>query len=149
MPYVDLYSSDDYAALWYTTNTPYNNVGGFDPSKPSIMILHPMFLCSKWLDNQFGDFRLDYGYNLIAFDMRVAGKSVCRPSGKHDSWVDAADLAFAARVSHLPPRRSRDPHDVTFAVASPSPGPRSRPREHLDALCNAIRPIVRLPLGNR
>ncbi|KAF4574927.1 hypothetical protein EYR36_006279 [Pleurotus pulmonarius] len=103
MPYVDLYSSDDYAALWYTTNTPYNNVGGFDPSKPSIMILHPMFLCSKWLDNQFGDFRLDYGYNLIAFDMRVAGKSVCRPSGKHDSWVDAADLAFAARSLHLPP----------------------------------------------
>lgn len=99
MPYVDLLSADDYASIWYTTNSPFGNVGSFDPEKPTIVMLHPMFLDSTWLDSQFGDPRLDSGFNLIAFDMRVCGRSSCRPSGLHDSWVEAADLAFACQVS--------------------------------------------------
>jgi len=98
MPYIDLQSADDYASIWYTTNSPFGNVGGFDPEKPTIIILHPTFLDSTWLHNQFGDPRLDSAFNLIAFDMRVCGRSTCRPSGRHDSWVEAADLAFAVQV---------------------------------------------------
>ncbi|TRM68532.1 alpha/beta-hydrolase [Schizophyllum amplum] len=103
MPFVDLHSADDYARIHYTTNTLFNNVGGFDPEKPTVVILHPNFLDSTWLHNQFSDQRLDNGYNLIAFDMRVCGRSLARPSGRHDSWTDAADLAFCHSILGLAP----------------------------------------------
>ncbi|KAF9468857.1 alpha/beta-hydrolase [Collybia nuda] len=103
MPYVDFHSADDYASLYYTTNTPWSNVGGFDTEKSTVIILHPTFLDSTWLDNQFGDPRLNSTFNLIAFDMRVCGKSTARPSGRHDSWVEAADLAYCHQALHLPP----------------------------------------------
>lgn len=101
MPFVDLCSADDFASIHYITNSLFGNVGGFDPEKPTVCVLHPTFLDSTWLYAQFNDPRLDSEFNLIAFDMRVAGKSECRHSGKHDSWVDAADLAFCHQV-HLP-----------------------------------------------
>ncbi|KAJ7162622.1 Alpha/Beta hydrolase protein [Mycena crocata] len=103
MPFVDLHSTEDFASIHYITNSIFGNVGGFDPEKPTVCILHPTFLDSSWLYAQFTDPRLDSDYNLIAFDMRVAGKSECRHSGKHDSWVDAADLAFCHRALALPP----------------------------------------------
>ncbi|KAF8076008.1 Alpha/Beta hydrolase protein [Lyophyllum atratum] len=102
MPYVNLHCADDYASIFYTTNTRGGNVGGFHPGRPSIIILHPLFLDSSWLQLQFGDPRLVANYNLIAFDMRVCGKSSARPSGRHDSWVEAADLAFCHQALHLP-----------------------------------------------
>ncbi|KAF8974713.1 alpha/beta-hydrolase [Flammula alnicola] len=103
MPYVDLHSKADYASIYYTTNALFSNVGGFDPEKPTIVILHPVFLDSTWLDLQMGDSRFNSQFNIIAFDMRCAGKSSCRPSARHDSWVDAADLAFCFQKLHLPP----------------------------------------------
>lgn len=106
MPYVDLYSNDDYARIHYKTNTLFNNVGGFDPEKPTVVILHPNFLDSTWVHNQFSDLRLDDGFNLIAFDMRVNGRSRARPSGRHDSWTDAADLAFCHSVRASPRPRT-------------------------------------------
>jgi pimeloyl-ACP methyl ester carboxylesterase len=98
MPYVDLHSKADYASIYYTTNAPHCYVSGFDAAKPTIVILHPVFLDSTWLHLQLGDSRLNKNYNLIAFDMRSCGKSYCRPSGRHDSWVEAADLAFCFQV---------------------------------------------------
>ncbi|KAJ7087241.1 Alpha/Beta hydrolase protein [Mycena belliarum] len=103
MPFVDLHSSDDFASIYYTTNAQFGNVGAFDPARPTVCILHPTFLDSSWVYAQFCDPRLDAGFNLIAFDMRVAGKSECRPSGRHDSWVDAADLAFCHQALALAP----------------------------------------------
>ncbi|KAJ6567283.1 Alpha/Beta hydrolase protein [Mycena vulgaris] len=103
MPFVDFHSADDFASIHYITNSFFGNVGSFDPEKPTICILHPTFLDSSWVYAQFNDPRLDADYNLIAFDMRVAGKSECRHSGKHDSWVDAADLAFCHQALALPP----------------------------------------------
>lgn len=100
MPYVDLASTDDYACIYYKTNTAFGNVGGFDPAKATIAMIHPQFLDVTWLDNHFGDPRLYKNYNLIAFDLRIAGRSSCRPSGRHDSWVDAADLAYCFQVCH-------------------------------------------------
>lgn len=98
MPWVDLHSATDYASIFYTTNTFCYNVSAFDPEKPTIVLLHPVFLDSTWLDLQMGDPRLNKEYNMIAFDMRSCGQSTCRPSGQHDSWVDAADLAFCFQV---------------------------------------------------
>ncbi|OCH95871.1 alpha/beta-hydrolase, partial [Obba rivulosa] len=103
MPYVDLYTSDDYASIWYTTNTPNGNVGSFDPSKPTIVMLHPLCLDSTWLHPQLDDPRLDSGFNIIAFDTRSTGRSYFRPSGKYDLWVNMADLAQAFHLLHLPP----------------------------------------------
>lgn len=98
MPYVDLHSEDDYASIYYHTNAPRNNVSGFDPEKSTVIILHPYFLDSTWLDNQFGDPRLNDSFNLVAFDMRFSGRSTCRMSGRQDAWVNAADLAFCHQV---------------------------------------------------
>ncbi|KAF7978309.1 hypothetical protein HWV62_913 [Athelia sp. TMB] len=99
MPYINV---DHHTSLWYTTNSFLTaNVGGFDPAKSTILMLHPMFLDSSWLASQFDDPRLDDHYNLIAFDLRVCGQSKCKPSDVHDSWVDAADLAFAHQVREV------------------------------------------------
>ena len=98
MPFVDISTKTDYASIHYMTNTPLSTVSGFDPDKPSIILLHPFLLDSSWLNSQFEDGRLYQHYNLIAFDRRSSGKSKCRPSGRHDSWVDAADLALCHHV---------------------------------------------------
>ncbi|KAF5322175.1 hypothetical protein D9619_001071 [Psilocybe cf. subviscida] len=102
MPWVDLSSQIDYASIYYTTNTYTANVSGFDPDKATIVVLHPIFLDSTWLELQLGDERLYRNYNLIAFDMRCAGQSHCRPSASHDNWVNAADLAQCFMKLHLP-----------------------------------------------
>lgn len=120
MPYIDFVSKDDRASLWYSTNTRNGGVSDFDPDKPVILMyefcfcfpsllmtlnsalptsrLHPLFLDSSWLVPQFEDPRLTLRYNLVAFDLRCSGRSNARPSGAHDTWVDAADLAFALLV---------------------------------------------------
>jgi len=102
MPYIDIPSKDDYVSLWYTTNSVYGNVGAFDPERPTCILLHPTFLDSTWLIRHFDDPRLSQDYNLIAFDQRTSGVSRCRPSPRHDSYVDAADLAMACQVSSSP-----------------------------------------------
>lgn len=101
MPYVDLVSSDDYASIWYTTNAPSGNVGGFDPAKPTIVMMHPLFLDSTWMHSQMDDNRLHSGYNIVAFDTRTTGKSLFRPTGRQDLWVNAADLAHCFQVRAL------------------------------------------------
>jgi len=112
MPYVDIAQGTDFASLWYITNSPTGHVSSFDPDKPTVILLHPFFLDSTWLDSQFCDPRLNEDYNLIAFDQRAAGRTLSRPNGKQDSWTDAADLAFACHVRdvlcdvmHIPPSR--------------------------------------------
>lgn len=118
MPYIDIVSKDDYASLWYRTNTLYSNVGSFDRAKPTIIMLHPQFLDSTWLDKQFNDPRMD-SYNIIAFDMRVCGRSRCRPSALHDSWVEAADIAYAHHVSRVMDGFSRRLWPYLSGFASP------------------------------
>ncbi|KIL68191.1 hypothetical protein M378DRAFT_71959 [Amanita muscaria Koide BX008] len=103
MPFVDISTRHDYASIYYRTNGSFNSVSGMDPEKPTIILLHPFLLDSSWLYNQFEDVRLASPYNLIAFDRRSSGNSKCRTSGSHDSWVDAADLAFCHHALHLPP----------------------------------------------
>ncbi|KAI0276318.1 alpha/beta-hydrolase [Russula aff. rugulosa BPL654] len=103
MPYVDIAQGNDFASLWYITNSPTGHVSSFDPDKPTVILLHPFFLDSTWLDSQFCDPRLNEDYNLIAFDQRAAGRTLSRPNGKQDSWSDAADLAFACHALWLPP----------------------------------------------
>lgn len=98
MPYVDIAQGNDFASLWYITNSPTGHVSSFDPDKPTVILLHPFLLDSTWLDSQFCDPRLNEDYNLIAFDQRAAGRTLSRPNGKQDSWTDAADLAFACHV---------------------------------------------------
>jgi len=99
MPYVDLPNEhDDYASLWYITNSSTGTVGGFDPAKATVLLLHPQFLDSAWLSAQFEDPRLSTSYNLIALDARHSGQTTSRLNGKQDCWTDAADVAFALEV---------------------------------------------------
>jgi|SRR5712675_1381603 len=122
MPYVDLPNAhDDYASLWYITNSATGTVGAFDPAKPSVLLLHPPFLDSAWLSAQFEDPRLSGSYNLIAFDARHSGHTTSRLSGKQDSWTDAADLAFALDVRSI---------DASLASPLYQPPPLSPPSLH-------------------
>lgn len=120
MPYVDLFSAasgrpdtDDFASIWYTTNTHFCCVSSFDPKKPTVILLHPPALDSTWMNPQMTDPRISTRYNIIAFDLRCCGKSLSRPTGLHDAYVEAADLAFAHQILHLPPAH-------VFAVGSQS-----------------------------
>lgn len=99
MPFIDLHSKDDFVSIFYITNSEFGNVGGFDPEKPTVLILHPVFLDLQWIDNHWGDPRIYQNCNLIAFDMRCSGRSVSRPSARHDNWVEAADIALCHMVS--------------------------------------------------
>ncbi|KAH8107665.1 alpha/beta-hydrolase [Cristinia sonorae] len=103
MPYVDLLSKEDFTSIWYMTNTPSGNVGAFDPDKPTIVMLPPIHLDSGWRYPQLDDPRLSQKYNIIAFDLRVTGKSIYRFNGKYDLWVAAADLAHSFHYLGLPP----------------------------------------------
>ncbi|KZT13104.1 alpha/beta-hydrolase [Laetiporus sulphureus 93-53] len=116
MPYVDLVSSDDYTSIWYTTNSPNGNVGGFDPAKPTIVMLHPVFLDSTWLHPQMDDHRLNSCFNIIIFDTRSTGKSLSRPTGRHDLWVNAADLAHCFHHLCLPPAHMFAPELNAYAA---------------------------------
>ncbi|KAH9077023.1 alpha/beta-hydrolase [Lactarius deliciosus] len=105
MPYVDIAQGSDFASLWYITNSPTGHVSSFDRAKPTIILLHPFFLDSTWLDTQFGDPRLNEGYNMIAFDQRAAGRTLSRPNGKQDSWTDCSRpcvrVHYGCRPSHI------------------------------------------------
>lgn len=103
MPFIDLVAKDDYASIWYSTNTQCRNVGGFDPAKPTIVMLHPLHVDSNWLYPQLDDPRLATKYNIITFDTRMTGASFHRFSGRFDLWVAAADLAHAFYHLRLPP----------------------------------------------
>ncbi|KAG1847536.1 alpha/beta-hydrolase [Suillus subalutaceus] len=103
MPYIDIPSRDDYVSIWYITNSVHGNVGSFDPERPTCILLHPLFLDSSWLIRHFDDPRLSRDYNMIAFDQRTCGRSRCRPSQLHDSYVDAADIAMVCQALLLPP----------------------------------------------
>lgn len=103
MPYLNFESDDDYVSLWYNTNVSFNNVGSFDPDRPTLLLFHPTLLDTQWLTHHFADPRLSGSYNMIAFDMRVAGRSSCRPTGRSDFWVQAADIGRAHHMLHLPP----------------------------------------------
>lgn len=103
MPYLNFESDDDYVSLWYNTNVSFNNVGSFDPDRPTLLLFHPTLLDTQWLTHHFADPRLSGSYNMIAFDMRVAGRSSCRPTGRSDFWVQAADIGRAHHVSATSP----------------------------------------------
>ncbi|KAJ7468831.1 hypothetical protein B0H11DRAFT_1640891, partial [Mycena galericulata] len=53
MPFVGLQSADDFASIYYITNSWFSNVGGFNPDKATICILHQTFLDSSWVGGQF------------------------------------------------------------------------------------------------
>ncbi|KAH9853880.1 Alpha/Beta hydrolase protein [Lenzites betulinus] len=116
MPYVDLVSSNDYAAIWYTTNAPSSHVGGFNPDKPTLVMLHPLFLDSSWLHPQLDDPRLNANFNIIAFDLRTTGKSLYRPSGRYDLWVTAADLAHCFYHLQIPAAHIFAPELFSFTA---------------------------------
>ncbi|VDC02521.1 unnamed protein product [Peniophora sp. CBMAI 1063] len=104
MPYVDVPGlGNDYVTFFYQTNSATGYASGIDPSKPTVLFLHPDLLDTSWIAQQFGDPRLDAQYNLISFDRRYAGKTQSRFNAKHDSYTDAVDVAILCSELRLPP----------------------------------------------
>ncbi|KAG6331258.1 hypothetical protein ID866_7833 [Astraeus odoratus] len=140
MPYVDIPSHRDYVSLWYRTNAVYGNVGSFEADKPTIILLHPLFLDSTWLQRHFDDPRLCSEYNMIAFDQRTMGRSRCRPSELHDCYVDAADIAHAMQVRYHPAHiviRPESIHRITKALFLP-------PSHFIAFECISVNAVLRL-----
>jgi len=141
MPFISFYSADDFISIHYQTNSQYGNVGGFDVDKPIILILSPMFFDIRWLDNHCGDPRLYQNYNLIALDMRCSGETVSRPSPRHDTWVEAADVALCLLVCHILTWSWPNPHYSTdVAVTTLS---RHGSWANLSLRCTTVRSSVR------
>ncbi|KAF9649317.1 alpha/beta-hydrolase [Thelephora ganbajun] len=103
MPYIDLLHPSEAVSIWYTSSSRLGTVNSLLPDKPTIVMLHPLYLNSSWLWCQMDDPRLNSSYNIIAFDTRTSGKSMSTPSGMYDTWVQAADLALCFQYLHLPP----------------------------------------------
>ena len=53
MPHVDIDAGEDYASIHYRTNCLNSTTGGFDDSKPLIVLLHPQILDIAFLDPYF------------------------------------------------------------------------------------------------
>ena len=98
MPYIDLLHPSDAVSIWYTSSSRLGTVNSLHPDKPTIVMLHPLYLNSSWLWAQMDDPRLNSSYNIVAFDTRTSGKSMSAPSGMYDTWVQAADLALCFQV---------------------------------------------------
>ena len=99
MPWLDLVSRSDWCSIWYISNGKLGTTASFDVTKPTVLLLHPVFLDSSWLRAQLDDARLNEGYNLITMDSRCHGRTKSTPSGRHDIWSEVADVAFFCHVS--------------------------------------------------
>lgn len=99
MPFVAI--AEDGIELSYRTNFPDDDVTRLDPNLPTILLLHPLFLDSTFVEPQFAHFRA--GYNLIAFDQVSAGQTRAPLDYTRDAWADAALLARAHELLRLPP----------------------------------------------
>jgi pimeloyl-ACP methyl ester carboxylesterase len=98
MPYIDIVSTQSWTSIWYICNSPTGQTTGFDPVKPTILLLHPFLLDTTWLRAQLDNPDLSEKYNLIAPDLRCHGRSKSSLTGYHDLFVEAADLAFLHHV---------------------------------------------------
>ena len=112
MPYIDLLHPSDVVSIWYTTSSRLGTVNSLQPDKPTIVMLHPLYLNSSWMWGQMDDPRLNSAFNMIAFDTRTSGKSMSTPSGMYDTWVQAADLALCFQVCAAP--KAQSPEISTF-----------------------------------
>lgn len=110
MPYVDLLHPADAVSIWYISSSRLGTVNSLNPEKPTIVMLHPLYLNSSWLWGQMDDPRLNSTYNIVAFDTRTSGKSISTPSGMYDTWVQAADLALCFQVRASSHFESRVPY---------------------------------------
>ncbi|KAG8907819.1 hypothetical protein FRB99_001992 [Tulasnella sp. 403] len=100
MPFLDL--PKDKISIWYTTNLKGDSIANLDRSKPTILILHGMFLNTRFLAPQFNDPRLNDNFNLIAYDSLSCGKTKNPVSPSHDLWCDAALIAIVSYELKLP-----------------------------------------------
>ena len=165
MPYIDLLHPSDVVSIWYTSSSRLGTVNSLRPDKPTIVMLHPLYLNSSWLWGQMDDPRLNGAFNIIAFDTRTSGKSMSTPSGMYDTWVQAADLALCFQVASkrnlIPPRfprrsdfsrpRGLDPSppvSLLRTVSPPATGASCRNRICFCKLRTEIRHFVCFPLNS-
>lgn len=156
MPYIDLLHPFDAVSIWYTASSRLGTVNSLQPDKPTIVMLHPLYLNSSWLWGQMDDPRLNSAFNMIAFDTRTSGKSMSTPSGMYDTWVQAADLALCFQVcwAPSPPRFPCSDFARVFlsassiwAVSPPTTRASCWNRNRFRILRTEIRYFVRFPLN--
>jgi hypothetical protein len=139
------HGADDWISIWYDTSSPNGWTTGFDPAKPTVLLMHPPFLDSSWMHFQAEDARLRGRCNILAYDARAAGQTKHIPTGKHDIWTDAADLALFLQVrAGAVPAATWRSQTLSAAAATPAGRPhlrrRSRRLTHCSRLCRAVRP---------
>ncbi|KAJ7931973.1 hypothetical protein B0H13DRAFT_2308120 [Mycena leptocephala] len=105
MPFVDLQSADDFASIYYITNSWFSNVGGLNPEKATICILHQTFLdcprksveaapsrdlCGPRLaaapQARFPTARRSSGHRLFISAFMITSKVICDHTHSNKSW---------------------------------------------------------------
>ncbi|CAN8100556.1 unnamed protein product [Discula destructiva] len=69
------------------------NGGGFDPSKPTFVMINGMYMCSSIFSQQFDDARLAAAANLLAIEPPGTGATWCMTT-EHWTYWDAAAMAL-------------------------------------------------------
>ncbi|KJA23107.1 hypothetical protein HYPSUDRAFT_138152 [Hypholoma sublateritium FD-334 SS-4] len=103
MRQVKIESSSGVALLSYTISTPKaNDAETIDPSLPTIILLHPVYVSQHIFHYQFASPDLRR-FNLIAVDMRSHGNTICTTPSTYRAAQAADDVFCFMDALDLPP----------------------------------------------
>lgn len=116
MPYVEIPQDD--VSLYWRSNLPNDDLSYIRSNpKPVILLLHPLFMCTDFLDAQFTDPLLVENFHLIAFDSVSYGHTknprYMSQVVHHDAWVEGAIIARFCDALDLPPVRLHIPRSCS------------------------------------
>ncbi|KAF8527054.1 alpha/beta-hydrolase [Gautieria morchelliformis] len=91
-----LFDAPSGARIHYMVPSSPDHSETIDPSKPTVVLLHPVFLDSHFFAKQYGDARLARGYNLASLDHHYHGQTEAELDDKpYDFNLVAEDLLYA------------------------------------------------------
>lgn len=75
-------------------NTTSGTANTIDPSKPTIVMMNGMYMCSSIFSEQFANPRLTSAANLLAIEPPGTGATTCAKTEDHWTYWDAAAMAL-------------------------------------------------------
>lgn len=73
-----------------------------DPTKPTVVLLHPRFFDSHFFAKQYGDARLARGYNLVTLDHHYHGQTQAKLDDKPYNFILVSKSSDALVISIVP-----------------------------------------------
>lgn len=72
-----------------------------DPTKPTLVLLHPLFFDSRFFARQYGDARLARGYNLVTLDHHYHGQTEAKLDDKAYDFKQVRDPSRTINVQRV------------------------------------------------